>query len=165
MWRSITALLLAGLMAARPAGASGPPRIAVFDLELYDTSGEPAQPEQDARLRLLSAELRDSLAASGRYTLAPLPASAKAELLGCNGCAVTRAAQSGADLVLVGVVQKISTLILKMTLTLREVPSGVARGSWTADFRGNTDESWQRAMRWLLRNRVLVPMDKDAAPG
>jgi hypothetical protein len=26
-----------------------------------------------------------------------------------------------------------------------------------ADFRGNTDESWSRALGWLIRNRLLAP--------
>jgi hypothetical protein len=164
MWQRTTMLLLAGLAAAYPAQASNPPGVVVFDLELYDTSGEPAQPEQDARLQLLTAELRDTLAASGRYTVIPLPAPASAELLRCSECAITKAAQNGAELAMVGLVQKVSTLILKMTLTLREVPSGAVRDSWTADFRGNTDESWQRALRWLLRNRVLTSASQEALP-
>jgi hypothetical protein len=27
----------------------------------------------------------------------------------------------------------------------------------SADFRGNTDESWQRTASYLLRNRLLAP--------
>jgi hypothetical protein len=27
----------------------------------------------------------------------------------------------------------------------------------SADFRGNTDESWSRSMSFLLRNRLLAP--------
>jgi hypothetical protein len=164
MWQITTMLLLAGLTAVHPAQASNPPGVAVFDLELYDTSGEAVQLEQEARLQRLTGELRDSLAASGRYTVIPLPAPASAELLHCNDCAITKAAQSGAELAMTGLVQKVSTLILKMTLTLREVPSGAVRGSWTADFRGNTDESWQRALHWLLRNRVLATGGQEAVP-
>ena len=26
----------------------------------------------------------------------------------------------------------------------------------SADFRGNTDESWSRALDWLVRNRLLA---------
>jgi hypothetical protein len=29
--------------------------------------------------------------------------------------------------------------------------------SMSADFRGNTDESWSRAATYLLRNRLLAP--------
>ncbi|MBO1075543.1 DUF3280 domain-containing protein [Roseomonas marmotae] len=162
MWRRITLLLLlAGLAPAHPARAADPPAVIVYDLELYDTSGIPALPEQDARLHWLAAEMRESLAASGRYRVIPAPPLPDGP---CNGCELTAAQQQGADLVMTGLVHKVSNLILKMTLTLREVPSGTVRGSWTADFRNNTDESWQRAMRWLLRNRILVATDREGAP-
>lgn len=158
MQRTATVLLLlvmAGLV-PRAASASGPPRLAVFAVELYDTSGQPAQAAQEARLQMLTAELRERLAASGRYTVIAPPSPQGAALRNCNGCEVPEAARHGADLVMTGLVQKVSNLILHLTLTLREVPSGAVRGSWVADFRGNTDESWQRALGWLLRNRVLA---------
>jgi hypothetical protein len=149
-------LLLAACLTTHAARASDPPRMVVFDIELYDTSGLPAQPEQEARLRLLTAELRDRLAASGRYAVIAIPPPPGAALRNCNGCEVTEAARHGAELVMTGLVQKVSNLILHLTLTIREVPSGAVHGSWYADFRGNTDESWQNALRWLLRNRVLT---------
>jgi len=160
MRRKTMMLLLA--LASLPmhaAEASGPPRIAVFDLELYDTSGIPTHPEQEARLHLLTAELRERLAASGRYDVLAAIAPPGAALRNCNGCEVTEAARQGTELVMTGLVHKVSNLILSLTLTLREVPSGEVRGSWVADFRGNTDESWQRALRWLLRNRILTATD------
>ncbi|MFD1110230.1 DUF3280 domain-containing protein [Pseudoroseomonas ludipueritiae] len=148
-------LLMTGFL-PRAACAANPPRMVVFDIELYDTSGQPPQAEQDARLRLLTTELRERLEASGRYDVIAAPPPPGAALRNCNGCEVTEAAKQDADLVMTGLVQKVSNLILHLTLTVREVPSGAVQGSWFADFRGNTDESWQRALRWLLRNRVLM---------
>lgn len=158
---TILLLLLMASLASQAARASDPPRMVVFDIELYDTSGQPPQPEQDARLRMLTTELRDRLAASGRYTVIAAPPPPGAALRNCNGCEVTEAAKQGAELVMTGLVQKVSNLILHLTLTVREVPSGAVHGSWFADFRGNTDQSWQNALRWLLRNRVLAD-PKDA---
>jgi hypothetical protein len=150
--------LLAGLVVLHgTASAADPPRLAVFPLELYDTSGQPPQPEQAARLEKLTAELSGALAASGRYTVLAANSPAGAAIRNCNGCELPEAARLGAELTMSGMVHKVSNLILNMTLTLREAPSGAVRGSWTADFRGNTDESWQRALRWLLRHRVLAP--------
>jgi hypothetical protein len=156
MRRSIVLMLV--LLALRgQAWSAEPPRLAVFPLELYDTSGQPPQPEQEARLGRLTAELRDALAASGRYRVLQADSPSGAALRNCNGCELPEAARLEAELTLTGLVQKVSNLILNLTLTLREVPSGAVRGSWTAEFRGNTDESWQHALRWLLRNRVLAP--------
>lgn len=154
--RLMEALLLAGLTAG-PAAAAAPPAVAVFPLELYDTSGEGPRPDQERRLRMLDAELLARLAESGRYApvAAQLPEGAPG-IRNCNRCDVKAAEQLGAPLALSGVVHKVSNLILTLTLVLREVPSGETRHVWRADFRGNTDESWQHALNWLLRHRVLA---------
>jgi hypothetical protein len=35
--------------------------------------------------------------------------------------------------------------------------TGDSSPAMSADFRGNTDESWPRATNYLLRNRLLAP--------
>ena len=152
------AVLGAAVMITAAGAAEVPQRLAVLPLELNDTSGEAPNPEQERRLRLLDAELLARLAASDRYVpvAAALPAGAPS-VRNCNRCDVVEAQQVGAGLVLTGVVHKVSNLILDLTLILREVPSGTDRGVWRAEFRGNTDESWQRALSWMLRNRLLAP--------
>ncbi|MBX6740445.1 MAG: DUF3280 domain-containing protein [Acetobacteraceae bacterium] len=154
--RLIGGLLLAGLIAGSAAAAT-PPTVAVFPLELYDTSGEGPSPDQERRLRMLDAELLARLAESARYApvAAQLPEGAPG-IRNCNRCDIKAAARLGAPLALSGVVHKISSLILTLTLVLREVPSGETRHVWRADFRGNTDESWQHALNWMLRHRVLA---------
>lgn len=139
------------------AAADRPPRIALLPIEFEDTSGEGYRPEQERRLRALDADLLARLAASGRYDpVAATRPEGAASARNCNRCDVAAAERIGADLVLSGVVHKVSNLILTLTLVLREAPSGEMRGIWQADFRGNTDESWQRALVWLLRNRMLA---------
>jgi hypothetical protein len=155
--RLFTIMLWAAL-AAMPAMAAEQFRpVALLPFDLDDTSGEGPRADQDRRLRMLDAELRQALAQSNRFT--PLEATlppGSPPLRGCNRCDIAAAERVGAGLVLTGEVMKVSTLILSMRLILREVPSGVTLASWHADFRGNTDESWQRALRWLIRNRVLA---------
>ena len=69
----------------------------------------------------------------------------------------------GAELALVTVVQKVSNLILSITLSVLEAaPSAARRAVYSADIRGNTDESWQRGLRWLLRNRLLPRRRRSA---
>ena len=63
----------------------------------------------------------------------------------------------GADLSITGTVQKVSNLILNMNVYIRDVHTGKVVISMSADFRGNTDESWSRAANYLLRNRLLAP--------
>jgi hypothetical protein len=78
-------------------------------------------------------------------------------LQACGGCDVQYAQQVGADLAVTGVVQKVSNLILNMNIYLRDTHTGNLVTSMSADFRGNTDESWSRAAGYLLRNRLLAP--------
>src|SRR4051812_46716722 len=116
-------LTLVLLLAAAPANAAD--RIAVFDAELLDTSGEGIRPDQQRRLALIGDELRQALAASGRYVVVDVaPQRARlAEgpaLRGCGPCAAEAARDLGADLAVVTVVHKVSNLILSITLSVLE---------------------------------------------
>ncbi len=147
------------------AALAGPPRLAVFDFEMIDTSlqGEVngVQAEEQARLARAGDQVRGELAQSGRFDvldIAPVNAAAHgSNLQACGGCDVKLAGELGADLLITGVVQKVSNLILNVNLYLRDVHSGQLLAVMSADMRGNTDESWSRAVRYLLRNRLLAP--------
>ena len=67
------------------------------------------------------------------------------------------AQELGADVAITGLVQKVSALILNMNIYVRDARSGQLITGMSADFRGNTDESWSRTMSYLLRNRLLAP--------
>jgi hypothetical protein len=139
--------------------------IAAFDFELIDTSleGEAKgpRPDEQARLARLSDDLRRRLAESGRFTLVditPVASEARASnLQSCGGCDVRLAQRVGAELAITGTVQKVSNLILNMNIYVRDASSGATVAAMSADMRGNTDESWSRALDWLLRNRLLAP--------
>ena len=57
----------------------------------------------------------------------------------------------GADFVLVGVVQKVSNLILSMNLVMRAVETGKVARARVVDIRSNTDQSWARGMNYILK--------------
>lgn len=149
---------------ALPAVAAEPVRVAVFDLELIDTSLEGAvhgvRPEELARLAMISRQLRTALAGSGKFVvvdIAPAAAviAAAGYLHGCNGCAATIAGALGATAALTGTVQKVSNLILNINVVLTDVANPQSRRGASVDIRGNTDESWSRGMSYLIRNRLL----------
>ena len=52
--------------------------------------------------------------------------------------------------------KKVSTLILNLTIFVRDVHTGQLITAMNADFRGNTDKSWTRATSYLVRNRLLA---------
>ena len=142
-----------------------PPKLAVFDFELLDTSleGEMRGPQADEHDRLIriSDQVRRQLAESGRFQLLDIaPVKAEAEgsnLQACGGCDVQYAQRIGADMVITGVMRKISTLLLNLTIFVRDVHTGQLITAMNADYRGNTDESWTRATSYLVRNRLLAP--------
>jgi hypothetical protein len=156
-----TALTLA---IATPVRAD-PPKLAVFDFELVDTSlqGEVNGPRADEHDRLMRVgdQLRKELAESGRFRLLDIStvnaAAHGSNLQACGGCDVKYAQQLGADLAMTGVVQKVSNLILNINIYLRDVHTGALVTPISVDLRGNTDESWSRATSSLLRNRLLAP--------
>ncbi len=156
--------VLLALTMATPAFAD-PPKVAVFDFELIDTSlqGEAGGSPTGEPDRLLRAgqQLRRELAESGKFLLldlAPVSAAAKgSNLQACGGCDVQLAQKLGADLAITGLVQKVSALILNINVFVRDTHSGRLIASMSVDLRGNTDESWSRAMNYLLRNRLLAP--------
>jgi uncharacterized protein DUF2380 len=161
----LVAVMLMAVLPVRAEPSAAAMKVAVFDFELLDTSlqGELQGPREDEHDRLIHAgdQLRQALADSGRFQvidIAPVAVAAhNSNLQACGGCDVKLAEQIGADFAITGVVQKVSNLILNMNIYLRDVHSGKPVAVMSADLRGNTDESWSRAMSWLIRNRLLAP--------
>ena len=169
-------LLLACMATASPAhaaegGAGGPRTLAVLDVELLDEQGNPAaKPAQAVRLRDATALLRRELAERDLYSVSDaLPARELVEqlraahefLYRCDDCAVQVGERLGVDLVMTPWVQKVSELILNFNVQLVEVKTGRAIFTKSVDMRGNQDESWTRAVRYLVRDmaekRALDP--------
>ena len=161
----IPGFLIASMLLVSSPVYADPPKVAVFEFELLDTSlqGEVDGPRADEQRRLkeVTEQLRKALAEAGKFVvvdIAPVNAAAHASnLQACGGCDVQYAQRLGADLAITGLVQKVSALILNMNIYLRDAHTGRLIASMSADFRSNTDESWSRTMSFLLRNRLLAP--------
>jgi len=162
---SIVSLILLLVPAVAMIAAAAERTVAVFDFELIDSSLEGeirgSRPDEQERLARAGDHLRNRLRESGRFSvidLAPAAAEARASnLQACGGCDTRLAGRLGAELAVTGTVQKVSNLILNMNIYVREVQSGKLIAAMSADMRGNTDESWSRALEWLVRNRFLEP--------
>lgn len=163
-------LILAGALTAASAQAAGR-SVAVFDFELVDTSleGEMRGPQADEQARLvrISDALRRQLQESGRFSvvdIAPVAGEARASnLQACGGCDLRLARRVGAELAITGTVHKVSTLVLNMTIYVKDAATGRPVSVVNADMRGNTDESWSRTLSWLVRNRLLAA-DRGGPP-
>lgn len=163
--RALAAFVTMVLASLAPAEAAGPPRLAVFDFEMIDTSlpGQFYGTNADERERLskVGEQLRKELGESGKFQIvdiSPVNAAAhQSNLQACGGCDVKLAQQLNADFEITGVVQKVSNLILNINVYLRDVRTGRLTAVASVDMRGNTDKSWSRATRYLIRERLLTP--------
>jgi hypothetical protein len=163
--RAFIVSLILTLASAAAVRAADPPKLAVFDFEMIDTSlqGEVYGPRADeqARLTRVGEQLRKELGESGKFRILDISAvnvaAHQSNLQACGGCDVKLAQQLDADLFITGVVQKVSNLILDINVYLRDAHTGQLIAATSADMRGNTDESWSRATHYLVSNRLLAP--------
>ena len=161
-----SSLAALALLLAPTMSATAGPKAAIFRFELIDLSidGELLGPriEEAQRLDLVTQEFRQLAARDGGYELVDLSGLAAetekaAPLHKCGGCEVDFARRAGAEIAITGTVSKVSNLILGFTIQVRDVSTGRLTHVLQAGFRGNTDESWLRSVRWLVANRLLAP--------
>lgn len=148
-----------------PGYAAG--KAAVFDFELEHGSLVPGTPDrreaEENRLRMVGESLREQLAASGFEIVDISPVAAKASaanLQACGNCADDFAREVGADYAFTGVVHKVSELVLSMHVYVHDAATSRPLTSASVDMRGNTDESWRRAVSYLYRNLLSERLEK-----
>lgn len=167
-------VFLAALLACLPlAGVAQPvtdrdlpedATVAFLGITLIDTSTEGdyfgAREDEAARIELIEQEVRDRFEAEGYSFVDTAPVAEELSRTRnpahCNGCEVRMGETLGADLVLVGQVQKVSNLILAIDLALREVETGTFLRGQSVDIRSNTDESWRRGIDYILKYNVFA---------
>ena len=162
--KSPIALIIALTGLTLTSAHAAEPKVAVFDFEFADTSLEGAtngpRADEQARLARLGSELRRRLTQSGRADIvdvAGIAARAHASNLRTCGCDAALGRELGARYSITGWVQKVSNLILNVNIVVRDVDTGKVVSGKSVDMRGNTDESWRRALDWLVRNYLLAP--------
>ncbi|RTZ42421.1 DUF2380 domain-containing protein [Candidimonas sp. SYP-B2681] len=137
--------------------------IAIMDFELIDNTGESAKDaEQKRRLAMISQQLREAIAENQLYTVVDnAPAASliaelqkRFELHSCNGCDVDIGHALNTPRVLTGWVQKVSNLILNINIQVRDVQTGNIVLNKSVDIRGNTDQTWSRGIRYMVRSMV-----------
>lgn len=151
------------MTAAACAGATGvraAPKAAVFDFQLANLGQLPPTKADLDRLPHLSDELRDLLQKSGLYDIVPVTSLASeiakgAPLRACGGCAVDDARKLGADVAITGEIQKVSNLILNINVYIAPVNGAGREKAYSVDIRGDTDESFDRGVKYLVKNNIL----------
>lgn len=151
-------LLLAAPFAAR---AQALPGLAVLPLDFVEDHPRPDEGGAQAkRLADAHAQLQRALAEAGLYRVVDLaPArdlvqslrGRHAFLYNCSDCAQQIGRQLGTDLVMTAWVQKVSELILNLNVEVVDVARNRPVMTKSVDIRGNTDETWRRAVAYLVR--------------
>ncbi|PLC51649.1 hypothetical protein CR159_01060 [Pollutimonas subterranea] len=137
--------------------------IAIMDFELIDNTGETGKDaEQKLRLTKITEQLRHDIADKQLYTVVDnAPAATlikdlqkRFNLHSCNGCDVEIGRALHTNRVLTGWVQKVSNLILNINIQVRDVEGGKIVLNKSVDIRGNTDQTWSRGIRYMVRSMV-----------
>ncbi|MEP1612394.1 MAG: DUF3280 domain-containing protein [Roseobacter sp.] len=155
-------LMFLALLAATSVQAQE--KVAFFGMFMLDNSLQTARLGTDlaetARLALLEEMIADQFTSEGYFLVDTEPARVEMDrvvnLAKCYGCDTRIATDLGADYSLVGEVQKVSNLILTINLQMRASDTGELVKGGVVDIRGNTDETWTRGMRYILKNRIFV---------
>lgn len=155
---------LAGVLSSTPAFAD-PKSVAFLGVELQNDNAmyEPTSDAERSRMVAVGNKFKDMLKASGDYEFVTVPPEFKAKieagspLTQCGGCEIAYGKELGAETIAWIKVQKVSNLILNLNVYMADVSSEQMLFVKSVDMRGNTDESWDRALTFLVENYLLVP--------
>jgi hypothetical protein len=132
-------LLLVVPAAYAPANAEAAIGVAMDDFSYTDTSAEPANQTaaHERRLAAFMATLRRDIAADQHYRLVP-------------------SAQDGAAFKVIGGIQKTSTLVQWAKVAVIDVGAKKVVMDKLYTFRGDNDESWERAEMFVSREVITA---------
>ncbi len=154
--------LVPAVTAEAPTGPKT--KLALFDFELDDfTAGGPIageSPAETRRLELVTEKARRILAGTGRYEIIDPHQSGKEAvrthwLRNCNGCEADICRELGAEQSFLAFFRKISVLDQYLEFQIRDCRTGEMVRRMQTEIRNGTDDTWVRAMEWLIQNRLL----------
>ncbi len=162
------AMLIASMTAFAGVAGAGQ-KLAIFPIDMsfpqseedYFSGTKGPSPDEQRRLDMVQAELKKLLGADGRYDIVDTAAlteklTAARPFHTCNGCEVDLGSEAKADLVMTGLVDKISETHLSLNVAIIDVAQGKLVSNNSVLIQGNTDESWMHGVRWLSKNRLLA---------
>jgi hypothetical protein len=166
--------MLITVMVALPGVAQAAQKLAIFPIDMsfpkseedFFSGTQGPSPDEQRRLSLARDQLAQLLSESGRYEIvdtAPIAAeiTAAQPIYTCNGCEIDLAGKAKADLVMTGLVDKISETHLSLTVAIVDVANSKLLNTSSVLIQGNTDESWAHGVRWITKNRLLAEDKKQ----
>ena len=135
---ALSAFLLS-ILVYSPANAEAAIGVAMDDFSYADTSAEPANQTaaHERRLSAFMAALRRDIGADQRFRLVP-------------------SAQDGAAFKVIGGIQKTSTLVQWAKVAVIDVGAKKVVMDKLYTFRGDNDESWERAEMFVSREVIAA---------
>lgn len=127
------------------------------DNEMY----EPTSDAERKRIEKVGQVFTTKLAESTKYRFADVSPDLKARIAAgqapgeCGGCEVDYGKELGTEWVAWINVQKVSNLILNMNVYIADVHANKMVFVRSVDIRNNSDEGWERAINYLLKNYLL----------
>lgn len=137
--------------------------MAFFGLYFMAPPGDPDISDELARVERAEDLIAQDLTERGFTLIDVAPAAGKLakikNIASCNGCDMTLAREMGAYYSVTGEIQKTSELITSFNLYIRDVETRTNVRFGAVEIRGNTDESWTRGHRYLLKNVIFKEED------
>ncbi|MCQ0970057.1 DUF3280 domain-containing protein [Paracoccus sp. TK19116] len=151
---ALTALILAS------SGASAAETLAVFPVKLLDTSNEARDQRADhaSRQTMMAEILAEGL--PGEKTMIAPETVAQVCPQATPDCLFGVARDAGADQALFVSLQKASSLIITMYVSIVELDDGALVKYGDLSFRGDTDQSWQRAAEYVVKEMAAGAFDR-----
>lgn len=149
-------LALAGVASFAPASVAGDgPALAIVRFDFRDTSGEVRDQtaEHAARLNIFDATLQADLSNGQKVhpvAMACEPGPCSLKKAGIEALSA-KAKADGARYLLVGEVQKMSTLVGWVKFAVLDLSTNKGICDRYLTYRGDTDEAWRRAAQFTAR--------------
>jgi len=159
-----TGLFLASSVISDASAATAGQALAVSvdDFNYIDSSNEPTDQTaaHERRLRAFMTALRDDVTADRRFELVPSSCAPSCPTEGpALGDRLRAASLAGTQILIIGIVHKRSTLVqLVWTVAIDTTSQRIVFKKFFT-FRGDNDEAWQRAERFVseeVRERLLL---------
>ncbi|WGR95056.1 DUF3280 domain-containing protein [Bradyrhizobium sp. ISRA435] len=143
--------------------------VEVQDFGYLDTSGEPTDQSasHQERLQAFTAALRRDVTADPLYRLVPSSCGSTCEASAPPTAERLHAAsQGGANVLIIGLVQKMSTLVQWARVRAIDLDKNRVLFEKLYSFRGDNDEAWRRAEAFVAREirEALATPQPAAAP-
>jgi hypothetical protein len=164
---------LGATIAAPSPRAEEPIQAAVLTTYFQNDHAEwvPTTDAERHRMTAMVDTFKSMLEASGRYKFKAVDQSVqdrigKDQKMGeCGGCETVYGKELGVAQVAWIEVQKVSELILNVNVYIADANTGQKVFVKSVDLRGNNDDSWQHAIKFLVKRYMLRPEQETSQPG